>query len=113
MDLLPGVRAHEIETDRLRTHYLESGPAHAPVVVMVHGNLSTGRFYEHLMPDLPQYRVLAPDMRGFGRSQPLPSTRASVSVAASTRPTSTLTCVSSTSTCAPRCIWPSCWYARW
>jgi len=72
MDLLPGVRAHEIETDRLRTHYLESGPAHAPVVVMVHGNLSTGRFYEHLMPDLPQYRVLAPDMRGFGRSQPLP-----------------------------------------
>lgn len=72
MDLLPGVRAHEIKTDRLRTHYLESGPADAPVVVMVHGNLSTGRFYEHLMPDLPQYRVLAPDMRGFGRSQPLP-----------------------------------------
>lgn len=39
---------------------------------MVHGNLSTGRFYEHLMPELPQYRVIAPDMRGFGRSEPLP-----------------------------------------
>lgn len=72
MDLLPGVRAHEIETDRMRTHYLESGPADAPVVVMVHGNLSTARFSEHLMPELPQYRVLAPDMRGFGRSERLP-----------------------------------------
>ena len=44
---------------------------------MVHGNLSTGRFYEHLMPDLPGYQVLAPDMRGFGRSEdaPLDATR--------------------------------------
>ncbi|MBW0113809.1 alpha/beta hydrolase, partial [Pseudonocardia abyssalis] len=51
---------------------LESGPTDAPVIVMVHGNLSTGRFYEHLMPALPEYRVLAPDMRGFGRSEPAP-----------------------------------------
>ncbi len=72
MDLLPGVRSAVVTTDRMRTHYLESGPADAPVVVMVHGNLSTGRFYEHLMPDLPRYRVIAPDMRGFGRSEPLP-----------------------------------------
>lgn len=77
MDLLPGVRAATVTTDRLRTHYLESGPADAPVVVMVHGNLSTGRFYEHLMPELPHHRVLAPDMRGFGRSEtaPLDATR--------------------------------------
>lgn len=72
MDLLPGVRAATVTTDRLRTHYLESGPADAPVIVMVHGNLSTGRFYEHLMPELPGYRVIAPDMRGFGRSEPRP-----------------------------------------
>ena len=72
VDLLPGVRSVVVDTDRLRTHYLESGPADAPVIVMVHGNLSTGRFYEHLMPDLPGYRVIAPDMRGFGRSQDLP-----------------------------------------
>ncbi|MHA6780789.1 alpha/beta fold hydrolase [Pseudonocardia saturnea] len=70
MDLLPGVRSADVDTDRIRMHYLESGSG--PVVVMVHGNLSTGRFYEHLMPELPGYRVLAPDMRGFGRSEDAP-----------------------------------------
>lgn len=75
MDLLPGVRSAMVDTDRIRMHHLESGSG--PVVVMVHGNLSTGRFYEHLMPELPGYRVLAPDMRGFGRSSdaPLDATR--------------------------------------
>jgi len=72
MDLLPGVRSATTDTDRIRMHYLESGPADAPVIVMVHGNLSTSRFYEHLMPALPEYRVIAPDMRGFGRSEPAP-----------------------------------------
>lgn len=72
MDLLPGVRSATTETDRIRMHHLESGPADGPVVVMVHGNLSTSRFYEHLMPGLPEYRVIAPDMRGFGRSEPAP-----------------------------------------
>ncbi|WP_141277344.1 alpha/beta fold hydrolase [Pseudonocardia hydrocarbonoxydans] len=72
MDLLPGVRSTTTATDRIRMHHLESGPADAPVIVMVHGNLSTSRFYEHLMPRLPEYRVIAPDMRGFGRSEPAP-----------------------------------------
>lgn len=75
MDLLPGVRSAHVDTDRIRMHYLESGSG--PLIVMVHGNLSTGRFYEHLMPELPGYRVLVPDMRGFGRSEdaPLDATR--------------------------------------
>lgn len=69
MNLLPGVTSKTIDTDRIRMHYLESGAIDAPVVVMVHGNLSTGRFYEHLMPELADHRVLAPDMRGFGDSE--------------------------------------------
>ena len=77
MDLLPGVRSATTDTDRIRMHHLESGPVDAPVIVMVHGNLSTGRFYEHLMPSLPSHRVIAPDMRGFGDSEdaPLDATR--------------------------------------
>jgi pimeloyl-ACP methyl ester carboxylesterase len=68
--LLPGVRSETIETDRLRTHYVESGPADGVPVVLLHGNLSTGRFYEHLMPGAPdRYRLIAPDMRGFGDSE--------------------------------------------
>jgi pimeloyl-ACP methyl ester carboxylesterase len=74
MELLPGVRARMVSSGRLRTHLLESGPDTGTPLVLVHGNLSTGRFFEHLMPDLAGagYRVLAPDMRSFGRSEAAP-----------------------------------------
>ena len=72
VDLLPGVTSHVTETDRLRMHWLQSGPEDGVPVVLVHGNLSTGRFFEHLLPGAPdRFRFLAPDMRGFGRSDPL------------------------------------------
>lgn len=73
MQLLPGVRSHTITTERMRTHYLESGPEDGVPVVLVHGNLSTGRFFEHLLPEAPaRYRFVVPDMRGFGDSEALP-----------------------------------------
>src|SRR4051812_13182852 len=73
MDLLPGVRSETVATDRLRMHRIESGPADGVPVVLVHGNLSTGRFYEHLMPGAPEHlRLIAPDMRGFGDTDRLP-----------------------------------------
>ncbi|MFC5995185.1 alpha/beta fold hydrolase [Pseudonocardia hispaniensis] len=73
MTLLPGVRSATVDTDRLRMHYIEAGPTDATPIVMIHGNLSTGRFYEHLFLDLPDgYRIIAPDMRGFGDTEPLP-----------------------------------------
>ena len=73
MELLPGIRSTTVDTARIRMHVLESGPSDGEPLVLVHGNLSTGRFYEHLMPELPdRFRVLAPDMRGFGDSEPAP-----------------------------------------
>jgi pimeloyl-ACP methyl ester carboxylesterase len=73
MDLLPGVRSRTLATDRLRTHYLEAGPADGIPVVLLHGNLATARFFEHLLPGAPaRYRLIAPDMRGFGDSAPAP-----------------------------------------
>jgi pimeloyl-ACP methyl ester carboxylesterase len=40
---------------------------------MIHGNLSTGRFYEHLMADAPErWRLIAPDMRSFGDTEHVP-----------------------------------------
>jgi pimeloyl-ACP methyl ester carboxylesterase len=72
VDLLPGVSSHHTVTDRLRMHWIESGPADGVPVVLVHGNLSTARFYEHLLPGAPAgYRFIAPDMRGFGDTEPL------------------------------------------
>ena len=78
MDLPAGVRSATVDTGRLRTHYLEAGTPDASPLVLVHGNLSTSRFFEHVMPDLAaRHRVIAPDMRGFGDSAraPLDATR--------------------------------------
>lgn len=84
MDLLPGVSAHTTPTDRLAMHWLEYGPSDGEPVVLVQGNLSTGRFYEHVMAQLAEVtaaarpdgarplRLIAPDMRGFGRTDKLP-----------------------------------------
>jgi pimeloyl-ACP methyl ester carboxylesterase len=72
------IRSETIETDRLRTHYLDAGPEDGIPVVLIHGNLSSGRFFEHLMPDAPdRHRLIAPDMRGFGDSEakPIDATR--------------------------------------
>jgi len=68
--MLPRVHSHTADTDRLRVHYLEAGPEDGIPVVLVHGNLSTGRFYEHVLSGAPErFRVIAPDMRGFGDSE--------------------------------------------
>jgi pimeloyl-ACP methyl ester carboxylesterase len=78
MNWLPGVSSHTLTTNRLRMHYLEAGPADGIPIVWIHGNLATGRFYEHLFPNAPkQYRHIAPDMRGFGDTErkPIDATR--------------------------------------
>lgn len=78
MELPAGITARAVETDRLTLHVYESGPADGVPVVLVHGNLSTGRFYDLVMAAAPaRYRLLAPDMRGFGRTDrvPLDATR--------------------------------------
>ncbi len=73
MDLLPGVSSHLVQTRRLRMHYLEAGAADGVPVVLVHGNLASGRFYDDVLAQAPTgYRLIAPDMRGFGDTEPLP-----------------------------------------
>jgi pimeloyl-ACP methyl ester carboxylesterase len=66
-------RTQTIATERLRMRVSDSGPEDGAPVVLVHGNLSTGRFYEHLLPGAPgDFRFLAPDMRGFGETERVP-----------------------------------------
>ena len=62
-----------LSTSRTVTNVLESGdPAGVPVV-FVHGNVSSSVFWARTMARLPAgYRALAPDLRGFGDSDPAP-----------------------------------------
>lgn len=72
------MRSFRVATDRLEVQVYESGPEDGVPVVLIHGNLSTGRFYEHLFDGAPErYRLIAPDMRGFGDTErkPLDATR--------------------------------------
>ena len=78
MTYLPGVSCKTVDTDRLQIAYLDSGPEGGEPIVFLHGNLATGRFFEHVMAMTPdRYRCLAPDMRGFGDTErvPIDSTR--------------------------------------
>ncbi len=72
--LLDGIEALEVTTPRTAACLLRRGRVgDGPVVVLVHGNLSSSRFYEELMRVLPgSWCCLAPDMRGYGRSAPDP-----------------------------------------
>lgn len=76
--LMDGLEAALVETPRLRTHIITRGPADGEPLILLHGNVSAARFYEELMLALPaHYRVIAPDMRGYGRSEvkPVDATR--------------------------------------
>jgi haloalkane dehalogenase len=54
----------------LRLHYLDEGPADAPVVLLMHGQPTWSYLYRFMIPPLLEagFRVLAPDLIGFGRS---------------------------------------------
>lgn len=69
--LAPGVRSRIVATPRLQQHIYEAGDPSHPAVVLIHGNASSARFYEQLMPQLTGYYVVAPDLRGYGASEAL------------------------------------------
>ena len=63
-----------IVVNNLLTSYLESGPAGAPVVLMLHGWGTNSRTFDGLVRDLtPKYRVLCLDLPGFGSGQSPPA----------------------------------------
>ena len=56
--------------DGLRMHYVEAGGANDPVILLLHGEPSWSFLYRKMIPILAAagYRVIAPDLIGFGRS---------------------------------------------
>jgi len=52
---------------------LARGPLDGPPVLLVHGNCSSGAFWEPLLRHLPpSWRIIAPDLRGYGHTQTAP-----------------------------------------
>lgn len=53
----------------LAIFYREAGPKHAPVILLLHGYPTSSFMYRNLIPILAErYRVIAPDLPGFGFS---------------------------------------------
>jgi pimeloyl-ACP methyl ester carboxylesterase len=56
-----------VEADGVTVFYREAGPANAPVVLLLHGFPSSSFQFRNLIPLLAtKYRVVAPDLPGFG-----------------------------------------------
>lgn len=61
---------HYTEVGGLRIACIDEGPRAAPVVLLMHGEPSWSYLYRKMIPVLLEagYRVVAPDLVGFGRS---------------------------------------------
>jgi haloalkane dehalogenase len=58
------------DTEPLRMHYLDEGPHDGPPIVLLHGEPTWSYLYRKMIAPLAEggFRVLAPDLIGFGRS---------------------------------------------
>jgi pimeloyl-ACP methyl ester carboxylesterase len=64
---VPLIHRKRVEADGVRIFYREAGDPNAPVVLLLHGFPASSFQYRELIPRLAdRYRVIAPDMPGFG-----------------------------------------------
>jgi len=67
------VVARKVKTSRIEVHVLAAGANDGWPVVFIHGNCSDSRFWRTTMAVLPsRFRALAPDLRGYGQTEPAP-----------------------------------------
>ncbi|GGK58803.1 haloalkane dehalogenase [Amphritea balenae] len=62
--------AHYVEIDGMRMHYVDEGQGNHKIVFLLHGQPSWSYLYRHMIPVLVDagYRVISPDLIGFGKS---------------------------------------------
>ena len=65
-----------IKINGLRIHYLDEGPRDGEVIFLLHGEPAWSYLFRKMIPILTEagYRVIAPDMIGFGKSDKYIST---------------------------------------
>ncbi|MBR1124873.1 alpha/beta hydrolase [Bradyrhizobium lablabi] len=70
------------DVDGLRVFYREAGPVGATALLLLHGFPSAGHMFRELIPALSdRFRVVAPDLPGFGQSDMPPRDRFSYTFA--------------------------------
>ncbi len=59
-----------VEVDGMRMHYIDEGQQHDKTIFLLHGQPSWSYLYRHMIPLFVRagYRVIAPDLIGFGKS---------------------------------------------
>src|SRR6266567_4894889 len=71
---LPLTSVHKVEADGVQVFYRASGEANAPVVLLLHGFPTSSFMFRELIPRLADdYRVIAPDLPGFGFTEVPPA----------------------------------------
>jgi pimeloyl-ACP methyl ester carboxylesterase len=64
---IPRAAFHTVEADGVRVFYRQAGPADAPVLLLLHGYPASSHMFRELIPRMAaNYRVIAPDLPGFG-----------------------------------------------
>ena len=64
------VRFNTVDVDGLKLFYREAGDASCPTVLLLHGFPSASHMFRDLIPELAaHYRVVAPDLPGFGMTE--------------------------------------------
>ena len=67
---VPVTSVHRVEADGIQIFYRSAGEASAPVILLLHGFPASSFMFRDLIPRLAdQYRVIAPDLPGFGFTQ--------------------------------------------
>lgn len=65
--VVPVTSVHKVEADGIQIFYRSAGDVAAPVVLLLHGFPTSSFMFRDLIPRLAdQYRVIAPDLPGFG-----------------------------------------------
>ena len=68
---VPVVHHRTVQANGVDVFYREAGPKDAPAVLLLHGFGASSHMFRDLLPQLATgYRVLAPDLPGFGMTQP-------------------------------------------
>src|ERR1700752_5124161 len=66
---MTAIKYRKVEVDGFNVFYREAGRTDAPALLLLHGFPPSSHMFRELMPQLAdRFRVIAPDLPGFGQS---------------------------------------------